>query len=814
MPTRGKEPKPAERQRIPGARGLSSSQGIGATLVDAPSTRASRTVSDILRSNLLTRFNAILGALLVVVAFVGPPQDGLFGAVLALNAAMAIAEELRAKAALDRLAILTKPLAHVRRNGSIDDLDPSALAVGDLLELWPGDQVCADGILLEESSLELDESLLTGEAEPVRRAKGDEVRSGSFVVAGKGTMKATAVGPNAYAQRLQLEARRFRSDVSELQAATNRILRVVSWLIGPIGALLATSELVRSHVGASNALRATVAGVGAMVPEGLVLLTTLAFALGALRLARRQVLVQRLPAIEGLARVDVVCIDKTGTLTLPGMRLEQVVPLEGHTERAARSALGALAASDPAPNATMRAIAERCDPPSWRPTGTVAFSSATPWSAASFEGQGTFFLGASSALLKAGRGALSSGDRALLEELAGAGKRVLLLARSTVLAPDSLPADLEPVAAAVLAEELRSDAAEVMSYLRDEGVGVKILSGDDPRTAAAIARRVGLEVDRAADAAEVPEDPEALLRLLSSTNVVGRVRPEQKRAVVAALQAGGHTVAMVGDGVNDVPALKQADVALAMGSGSQASRAVASIVLLGSDIAQMPRIVAEGRRAIANVEHVASLFLTKTVYASILALLTGAVGVAYPFFPRQLTVVSALTIGIPGFLLSLARRAPRAHGLFLRRVLSFSLPSGVAAALAVLGSYGIARVSEPGSAATARAAATTALLAVALGILTLLVRPLTLLRVGLVALMAGGGALAWLLPFTRHLFDLALPTMPLLLTTAGVVAAALIGLILTLHRLPLRAAADSPRPPERDGGEGQHAGRRGDGRAP
>src|SRR5665213_1738881 len=316
-------------------------------------SRPSRSFSQILRANLLTRFNAILGALLVVVAFVGPPQDGLFGVVLAFNAVIGIAQELRTKRALDRLAVLSAPVAHIMRSGTLRDYPIGEVVEDDLLELRPGDQAVVDSVVLEANGLQLDESLLSGEVAPVDKSAGNQVLSGSIVVSGSGWTRVTRVGNEAFAQRLQLEAKEFTPGYSELRQGTNQILRVISFALIPMSALLATSQLLRSHVSSKEALRGTVAGVGAMVPEGLVLLTTIAFALGALHLARRNVLVQSLPAIEGLARVDVVCIDKTGTLTMPGITLDHVVDLDGLTDEP----LGALSAWDPTPNATMQAIA-------------------------------------------------------------------------------------------------------------------------------------------------------------------------------------------------------------------------------------------------------------------------------------------------------------------------------------------------------------------------------------------------------------------------------------------------------------------------
>src|ERR1019366_1865827 len=395
-----------------GRTGLDTEQVLDRTAsgrVNTISSRPSRSWVQILRSNVLTRFNAILGALLVVVAFVGPPQDGLFGVVLAVNALIGIEQELRTKRALDHLAVVSAPVAHIMRSGMVADYPVDHVVEDDLLELRPGDQVVVDCVVVEAHGLQLDESLISGEAAPVDKPVGGDVLSGSFVASGSGLALVTHVGNEAYAQRLQLEARQFDTSYSELQRGTNQILRVISFALLPMGALLATSQLLRSHLPMREALRGTVAGIGAMVPEGLVLLTTVAFALGALRLARRRVLVQSLPAIEGLARVDVVCIDKTGTLTEPGMTLDHVVAIDEMTAEA----LGALGASDPAPNPTMQAIAEAHRAPQcWVSVAAVPFSPDRKWSATQFKDRGTWVLGAPDVLIPKGR------DQALDDALA------------------------------------------------------------------------------------------------------------------------------------------------------------------------------------------------------------------------------------------------------------------------------------------------------------------------------------------------------------------------------------------------------------
>ena len=758
--------------------------------VNAVAAKASRSGVQILRANVFTRFNAILGGLLVVIAVVGPPQDALFGVVLILNALIGIVQELRAKAVLDRLALLSAPTAHGRRAGTAVELAPEEVVEDDVLELRPGDQLVADGEIVTGASLTIDESLLTGEAVPVDKEVGDEVLSGSIVVSGSGLARVTRVGSAAFAQRLQRTAQQHSVAYSELQAGTNRILKVISWIFVPTAVLLVTSQLFRVGVHRAEALRGSVAGVAAMVPEGLVLLTTMAFAIAALRLARRRVLVQSLSSIEGLARVDVVCIDKTGTLTMPGMVVERTICYgEG-----AELALGALAACDPAPNATMRALASRFPRRAdWSVAASVPFSSARKWSAVEFVAEGTYVLGAPDIL------AAALDDSSALNETLGEDprlleRRLLCLARTPAcLAGEAVPSGLTPVALLVLAEQVRADAGDTVGFLQAQGISVKVLSGDEPRAVAAVAGRVGIApLGQPCDARSLSDEPEVLLAAIEATNVFGRVRPEQKRSFVRALQHAGHVVAMTGDGVNDVPALKQADVALAMGSGSQASRAVANLVLLDSAFAVVPHVLQEGRRVIANIERVANLFVTKTTYAALLAVAVGAFGLPYPFYPRQFTIVSSLTIGIPGFFLALAAGAPRARAGFLPRVLRFAIPAGTGVALATFAIYGVMRLLRHAAAGTARMAAATALFGVALYVLAVLAHPLNGWRVALVFAMGGAGVAATFVPFSRALFGLYPPSA----STLGLVALIVLPVVGALGPLLARASrshVDRPR---------------------
>ena len=731
--------------------------------------RTSRTYVEIFRANVFTRFNAILGVMLAVILTVGQIQDATFGIILVANALIGIVQEVRAKRTLDRLAVLNAPRARVVRDGSTLDVAVEQVVLDDLLDLRTGDQIPADAVVRTSVGLEIDESLLTGEADPVHKEADAEALSGSFVVAGSGIVQATAVGADAYARKLATEARRFTLVQSELVAGTNTLLRWVQFALFPVSGLLLWRQLESHSV--DEALVGTVAGVVGMVPEGLVLLTSLAFGIATVTLARRNVLVQELPAVEGLARVDVVCLDKTGTLTEGDVAFDELELVAGSAQDA-RRALGALA-DDENRNATLAAIGTACPTPGWERRSSVPFSSARKWSAAQFEGHGSWVVGAPEMVL-ADRPDDPSRHRA--DVLAGEGRRVLLLGHSDMgLEGEILPADLEPVALVLLEEKIRPDAADTLRYFEEQGVALKVISGDNPRTVGAVARRVGLAgADRAIDARELPDGIDALADILETESVFGRVTPQQKRAMVGALQSRGHVVAMTGDGVNDALALKDADIGVAMGSGAAATRAVAQLVLLDGKFATMPGVVAEGRRVIANIERSANLFVTKTVYAVLIAIAVVIIGWRYPFLPRHLTIVSVFTIGIPGFVLALAPNTRRYIRGFLDRVIRFCVPAGLIAGTAALATYGVARFEESVPLREARTTATLVLVAVGLWVLVLLARPFNWWKRLLVGSMAGGVALVLVVEPLRDFYALQLPDVRVLGWAALIALAAIL----------------------------------------
>lgn len=749
---------------------------------DVP-VRSSRSLADIVRANVFTRFNAIIGVLWVIMLFVAPIQDSLFGFVILANTGIGIVQEWRAKKTLDSLALIGEARPTVRRDGTAAEVSTSEIVLDDVIEIGPGDKVVVDGVCVEADGLEIDESLLTGEADPVVKQPGDQVMSGSFVVAGGGAFRATKVGREAYAAQLAEEASRFTLVQSELRSGISTILKYVTWMMVPTAIGLILSQLVAKDNELDDSVARTVGGIVPMVPEGLVLLTSVAFAIGVIRLGRKQCLVQELPAIEGLARVDTVCLDKTGTLTEGGMDVTGLRPLDGADEDYVRTVLGALGGSDPRPNASLQAIIDAYPAAEvagdWRCTASLPFSSARKYSGATLvEGDGAFgtwLLGAPDVLLAADDPALAETTR-LNEQ----GLRVLLLARATRGLDDpSVAEGVTPTALVVLEQRLRPDAADTLRYFADQDVRAKVISGDNAVSVGAVAAKLGLS-GATVDARRLPAEREGMAEALDGGTVFGRVTPQQKRDMVGALQSRGHTVAMTGDGVNDVLALKDADIGVAMGSGSEATRAVAQIVLLNNSFATLPSVVAEGRRVIGNITRVATLFLVKTVYSVLLAILVVCSQVEYPFLPRHLTLLSTLTIGVPAFFLALAPNKERAQPHFVRRVMRYAIPGGVLAGAATFTTYLVARqhYSGPGALDAETSAATLTLFLISMWVLAIIARPYTWWRVALVATMGLGFVVVLAVPWLQDFFALKLVgvTMPWTAVGIAVVGAGLLEL--------------------------------------
>ncbi|MFJ9962857.1 HAD-IC family P-type ATPase [Streptomyces avermitilis] len=776
----GAELDPVHPMPLPGrARGLSTAQvaeRVARGEVNDVPVRSSRSLGEIVRANVFTRFNAIIGVLWLVMLFVAPFQDSLFGYVIIANTGIGIIQEWRAKKTLDSLALIGEAKPTVRRDGVASEVSTSEIVLDDVIETAPGDKIVVDGVCVETDGLEIDESLLTGEADPVVKHAGDTVMSGSFVVAGGGAFKATKVGRQAYAAQLAEEASRFTLVHSELRTGISTILKYVTWMMVPTAIGLVISQLVVKQNDFKDSVARTVGGIVPMVPEGLVLLTSVAFAIGVIRLGRRNVLVQELPAIEGLARVDTVCLDKTGTLTEGGMDVMELRPLGGVDETYVRKVLGALGESDPRPNASLQAIINAYqDSDDWRCTESLPFSSARKYSGASFsEGNGessTWLLGAPDVLLPADDPALAE-----TEQLNERGLRVLLLTRAVRDLDDrEVKEEARPTALVVLEQRLRPDAADTLHYFAEQNVHAKVISGDNAVSVGAVAGKLGL-TGGVVDARALPAEREEMAKGLDKGTVFGRVTPQQKRDMVGALQSRGHTVAMTGDGVNDVLALKDADIGVSMGSGSEATRAVAQIVLLDNSFATLPSVVGEGRRVIGNITRVATLFLVKTVYSVLLAVLVVCWQVEYPFLPRHLTLLSTLTIGIPAFFLALAPNKERAKPHFVRRVMRYSIPGGVLAAVATFVCYLIARhyYTGPGALDAETSAATLTLFLISMWVLAIIARPYTWWRICLVAAMGGAFLLVLVVPSLQRFFALKLVgvTMPWLAVGIAAVAAA------------------------------------------
>jgi cation-transporting P-type ATPase E len=728
----------------------------------------SRSYASIVVANVVTVFNAILGVFGALTLAFGDPRDALFLGVVVGNAAIGIVQEVRAKRTLDGLQALVAPTARVVRDGAPRPVTAGEVVPGDLVLLAPGDQLVADGRLAAADDLRLDESILTGEARPVGRATGEEVRSGSFVVEGSGRMVVSAVGEDSYAERIAGQARAFRHPRSPLERALNRLLLWLVAVMVPLGIALGTSLALR-HTSLGDAVPKATAAMVSLVPEGLILLAGLTFAVAAVRMARQGALAQQINAIESLASADVICLDKTGTLTDAALRVTALVPADGAEEAQLGAALGRYAAAASSRNLTLEAFAAAFPSEPLQPRAQVAFASRRRWSALELDGE-TLVLGAPELLAPA-----SLQERVARETARG--RRVVALAR----APGGLdghdpetgpPPGCVALGLAVLGERLRPDAARTVAFLRAEGVELKVLSGDAPATVAAIAADAGIgDGGDAVDGSRLPADAEALRELVRSASVIGRIAPEDKRRVVEALRDDGRYVAMVGDGVNDVPALKAARLAIAQGSGAQMAKSVADVVLLSGDFATVPGMVAEGRRILRNVQRVARLFVTKAAFAAFLILTIGLSAEAYPLLPRHLTVASTFGVGLPAFFLALAPSSgPWRAERFLADLARFAVPAGVAIGAAVLAAYLVALQALDMPLAEARTVATTVMLGGMLWLIVELERgPAAPGRAvaALALLMAAGYVAVLLVPAARTFFALARPDAQAAAMAAG-----------------------------------------------
>ena len=745
----------------------------------APAT--SRSYASIVRANVFTIFNLILAVLGALTLAFGDWRDSLFLGIIVANSAIGIVQEVRAKKALDSLAALVAPTATALRDGQPRRLHVAEVVDGDLVRVGSGDQLVADGDLVETAGLRLDESVLTGESEPVARHVGEHVRSGSFAVEGAGSYVVTAVGAESYAERIAGEARLFRHPRSPLERALNQLLIILVGAMVPL-ALLLGFALWELEVDVDEAVSRSVAAVVSLVPEGLILLTSLTYAVAAIRMARRGALAQQLNAIESLAAVDVVCLDKTGTLTEGTLRVVELVPLPSETGARLAEAIARFAASSPSRNVTLNAIAEARGAEAAEVEAYVPFASRRGWSALRIDGTG-YVLGAPELF------PLGELARRAAEE-AASGRRVLAFGTATDRFDDEDPVEppdgLATLGLVILAERLRQDAHETVAFFYAQGIELKVISGDAPDTVAAIASDAGIAAARPVDGRTLPDDDSALERVAAQASVVGRISPEGKKRFVEALARSGRYVAMVGDGVNDVPALKAARLAIAQGTGAQIAKSVADIVLVRGEFSAIPSMVEEGRKILRNLQRVAKLFVSKSAFAAFLILSIGLTPIAYPLLPRHLTLAASLAVGIPAFFLALAPSSGRPLRTgFLRDIGHFAVPAGTAAGLGVLSSYLFSFYVLDLGLVEARTVAVSVLILVGL-YLILVLEAAGRTRSAAVSMLClallGAYAVVLALPFTRDFFELALPGPVGWLTVVGGAGLAVLGLWLTDER--------------------------------
>ncbi|XQS90795.1 HAD-IC family P-type ATPase [Gardnerella sp. DNF01144] len=826
--------------------GLTQSEVFDAVnrgFVNVTNNRTSRSVLSIVRANVFTLFNAIIFAAMVVVLATGSWKDAVFGFVILINTGIGVVTELRAKRTLDRLSILVASKSIVRREGKNVYVDHSGIVLGDLLWVRSGDQVPADANVVKSWGLEMDESMLTGESVTVRKAADDFVYSGSTAVSGIALMRVTAVGDNSYASKLAAQAKVYTKTISDLSRGINTILKWMTIVVVPLCVLLVWSQInkvggfaVALQTGQwKSAVVSAVAGVVGMIPEGLVLLTSLNFAVAAMRLARKKTLVQELESVETLARVDCLNLDKTGTITDGGIAFVGVDLIGGDSNRLVNQALFDLS-NEENPNATGSAIMEGLKNQGVSSASSVSarlpFSSARKWSAIRYalkDGRfETWYMGAPEVLATAicarkssvvssdlqgsiapavAEGGISdsavSGDSPFdnchltdsfkqilnrVNEYAQQSNRVLLLAvaysdsgdsnNATFSSSPVVSTSARPVALVRCSEKIRDDARQTLDWFRQQGVRCRVISGDNPTTVASVAEKVGLTGDSkpvSMDARQLPKDINQLAEVLENVDVLGRVLPDQKKAIVQALHSKGHVVAMTGDGVNDTLALKEADLGVAMGNAAPAAKAVAQVVLVDSRFSHLPDVVARGRQVMANMERVAGLFLVKTVYSALISAGVVLLGLNFPYLPRHITYIGSLTIGIPAFLLALAPNTRRYVPGFLHRVVRFALPNGIAVAVSVLvvsifAPLMLARgldssnvnasrliVESVHAVGVTRTICAVTVFVLGVAVLATVSKPLISWRGIMVLCFAAAGVIGAFIPFVAHFFDLHVP---------------------------------------------------------
>ena len=712
----------------------------------------SRTMWQMIKANFFNIFNAlnILLALICIVA--GSPKNAIFAGVIIINSIIGVVQELSAKSTLEELSVLSMAHAKVLRNGIIKKVCVEELVLNDIIYLDSGNQVLADCELIDGNELEVDESMLTGESDSVYKTKGDKILSGSFIIAGEGLAEVKKVGANTYSSKLAEEARKFKIINSELQSSISKIIKFLLWLIVPIGIVLTTTQTVFSNIGWRSAVLGAVSGIVGMIPEGLVLLTSATFIVSVVRLAKYNTLVQQLSATEVLARVDVLCVDKTGTITEGKLNLVNVELIGNSDKELVDRTLSALVHNLPNKNPTQLAILARYkDCATLDVLEKVPFSSRRKWGGVVIKGEGAWVLGAPEILLDDRYSKFSE----RIEKEARKGRRILLLGRlDQPSLKNGIKAQVKEEALIYIEDVIKEEAPRVLKYFKEEGVNLRVISGDNPVTVSAVAMRAGLkDWDKYIDARTLPEDIEELKKVVDKYNIFGRVTPHQKKDIIKALQANGHTVAMTGDGVNDVLALKESDCGIAMANGSDATKAVAQLVLLNSDFGALPHIVEEGRKQINNLERVAELFLSKTVFFVCLAFIFSALMLPYPLLPIQASLVGSCAIGIPAFFLALLPSKGRVKGGFLRRILTTSIPNGVLMVSFTTVGYVMSYLSGD-SVEVSRSIALLIFAGISLIILIRLSFPITKFKLVLVIGMISCVVLCYITPIGREVFSL------------------------------------------------------------
>ncbi|WP_459479690.1 cation-translocating P-type ATPase [Clostridium saccharoperbutylacetonicum] len=712
----------------------------------------SRTIAQIIRANLFTKFNAINFTLAAAIIIAGSPKNAVFVGVIIVNTLIGVIQEIKAKHTLEKLSVISEAHAKVIRDGEIKEISIEDIVLDDVMYLEAGMQILADAEVIQSNGLEIDESMLTGEADAISKHYSEKLLSGSFVASGEGYAVVRKVGKETYSSTLAEEARQFKIINSELQTAIDKIFKVIIWIVPPLSLLLIITQLRIPENTWQDACIGAVSGIVGMVPEGLVLLTSATFIVSIVKLSQYDTLVQELCATEVLARVDVLCLDKTGTITQGDLRLAEVKNIGCRDSEEIDNILAVLIHNLPCNNPTQKAILDKYKnyDKSLVCTDKIPFSSKRKWSGATFEGIGTWILGAPEIILNKQYHFIEN----LVKEEAKKGKRVLLLANLHNKLSEKLEGNIESVALILIEDIIREAAPDVLRFFSEQGVDVKIISGDSPITVAEVARRAGVEKwEKYIDARELPEDHEELKKVINDTTVFGRVTPHQKKKIVTVLQEMEHTVAMTGDGVNDVLALKASDCGIAMANGSDATKAVAQLVLMKSDFSALPKVLEEGRKQINNLERVSELFLSKTIYSGILAFMCSVLFLEYPILPIQLSLVGSCAIGIPSFFLALLPSTGGVKKGFLTRITTVSIPNGILLALFTVITF-VLSLRINASLDYSRTLSVLMFSGISMVILFRVAKPLTKFKTIMCLSMFGIIVLAFITPIGREIFSL------------------------------------------------------------